>query len=878
MFAFCALVGALHGQDVELPRDLPAPLVPTSAREQAARETGTFREVLLGESAVAAGFFSIGEGFLRPALEREGVDGELRRRIRLGLVTALIAQNRGDDALAELEAVEGGRDGPWLIRRAAIDLLRRDLAAVAARLGEIDVASLGEGEAAWHQFLQAMVLDRQGDRQRADLAFETAAAGAASSAERALFRLAQLQGRLETGEATEGLAAQLRRLMEDNAGRRIGHQFALQYAVVLDKLGRRPEAIALLNRQRAQIPAEEADLRDQASLLLGLVAGAASAEGRTAYRELLTRGADPELQRVALLRLAADAPQASGVATGGLRQLLDELLAAPEAHALTEDLLYFRAELAMRSREFEAAEQDVNALLTRFPGTALRRNALALLASSAWQSARYRSAASHVGRLRDELPAGSERAGLSALLGECLYRAGMQTGTPEDFRSAAEAYGAAQGELGGGFLPAANPAGIRIGAVFFQRVMATLRAGEAGAAEALLDDPGATRGVDPESRWQAEWNLVRFFQLQGRGTEAFRRLDALAVSAEAPAGLRLRFLWLGAQLSLDVGRGADTAGRVDRVLAFLGGDEGAAIEAPVRTDVASNAALLAAQARLETGDTAGGIVLLERLRSEYAGSRAALFSFIVQARYLAADNQLVDAQRLLTSLADNHRRSEYAPLALYEAALQAERRGQDAFLNEASQLLERLATEYPQEQYQFPARLKQADLSRRLNRFGAAEQIYLYLENTFPNHPERASVQLSLADTLMAQASTDATKFEGAISRLERLAVLPAADPDLRAEAGFKLAHGWQVRGDAPRASRLYWELHERFLGDAVRAASLGARGRYWLARGLLELGRIEETAERLDNARRVYEAVLAHGLPGEKLARGRLGRFQPGG
>ncbi|MGH8021377.1 MAG: tetratricopeptide repeat protein, partial [Opitutaceae bacterium] len=325
-------------------------------------------------------------------------------------------------------------------------------------------------------------------------------------------------------------------------------------------------------------------------------------------------------------------------------------------------------------------------------------------------------------------------------------------------------------------------------------------------------------------------------------------------------------------------KAGDTAERVDRVLAFLESAEGMRVTEDERVKVASNAALLAAQARLETGDVEGGMQAMEALREKYPGSRAALFSFIVQARYLAMENQLVEAQRLLTRLADDHRESEYAPLALYEAALQAERRGQDAYLIEATQLLDRVAKEYPDERFQFPARLKQADISRRLLSFGAAEQIYEYLENTFPSHPDQAFVQLSLADTLLAQSANAPEKFEGAITRLERLAVLPDAPADIRIEAGHKLAHAWQVHGSPERASLLYWEVYERFLGDAEGEPEFGARGRYWLTRTLFELGQLEENAGRRDNALRAYEAVLAHGLPGEKLARARLGRFQSGG
>lgn len=863
--------GAVRGQTPSAPEapDLAAPFSARSAVAQAAGETGAIWETTLAERAVEAGFYSVAENLFRAALARREVAGAQRDRLALGLMTAVIAQGKTAAAEQEVENFTGERNSAWLLRRMAVDFLKEDFAALQSRLEQMQPDALPGAEQSWYYFLRAMALDRAGERERADVAFDEAYARSSSQAERAIFRLAQTQARLNAGQATDGMAANLRRQMTEYQGQRVSYQWALQYAVVLDRLGRDQEAIDVLRRQRDTLPSEEVELRDQTLLTLGLVAGAATPAGRAAYRELLTNGADPELQRVALLRLAAGAPAEGGPSATGLQQFFDELLAREPPHPLTEDLLLFSAELALRNRGFEKAEGNATALLSRFPGSSLRRNALALLARSSWQRQRYRIAADYVTKLRAEPGAtAGESASLAVLLAECHYRAGMQDGTAEDFRNAAEAYAQAE-----------NAPGVSAGTIFFQRVLASIRAGDVAAAIRLLDtERTRTDGVDLESIWQAEWNLARFLQIAGRNAEAFQRVESLRLAIGVPAELRLRFLWLGAQLSREVGRPAETPQRVAAVLDFLNGAQGAGIAADLRAEVASNAALVAAQASLDTGDADAGLQAMEKLRADFPGSRAAVYSYIVQARYLAAKNQLVAAQQMLVDLAGKFPQSEYAPLALYEAALQAAGRGQDTYLREATELLETLADKYPQESYYFPARLKQADVLRRLNEFAAAEQIYQRLENDYPNRPDRVIVQLSLADTLMAQAATDPGKFEAAVSRLERLTDLPSAPLDLRAEAGFKLGFGWQSQGDVEHAERVYWEVYERFLDQPENARNLKALGRHWVARALLALGQIEEKAGRLDNARRVYQAVLDHNLPGENLARGRLQRFAIGG
>jgi hypothetical protein len=64
---------------------------------------------------------------------------------------------------------------------------------------------------------------------------------------------------------------------------------------------------------------------------------------------------------------------------------------------------------------------------------------------------------------------------------------------------------------------------------------------------------------------------------------------------------------------------------------------------------------------------------------------------------------------------------------------------------------------------------------------------------------------------------------------------------------------------------------------DPARAAELGAKGRYWMSRVLLELGDLYEKQARLDQARGAYELLLRQQLPGGALAQQRLERFSAG-
>jgi tetratricopeptide (TPR) repeat protein len=423
--------------------------------------------------------------------------------------------------------------------------------------------------------------------------------------------------------------------------------------------------------------------------------------------------------------------------------------------------------------------------------------------------------------------------------------------------------------------------------LLFQRSLAEINAGRLDDAQTLLDEAAGTAGIDAVSRWQAEWNLARALQVGGQTTQALKRVARLVNEPGAtamPADLLVRMAWLQARLAFESGSPAEAIRLVDALLARLEAPASATLPAVLKTDVASTSVLLKAQALLASGKTRPaavqeGLDLLKKLRNNYPKTDAAVYSYIAEADYHSARNEIVAAQTLFTSLADDNPDSNYAPFALYEAALNAERRGQDNYYDEAYLLLERLVTTYPKSDLVFYARLKQGDLLRKQNKFGAAQQAYQLLVDNFPEQiqPDVLLAQLALADCHYAQAANDPSHWESAAAICERLQDLPTAPVDLRVEAGFKHGYAQVRRGNPAQAERAWWLAVNTFLLDSGKAAELGAKGRYWMSRVLLELGDLYEKEAKLEPARRAYELLLQQKLPGETLAQQRLARFKAG-
>ena len=839
----------------------PSPLATSAAAAQAV-PGGRIMAESRADQALQAGFPATAAAIYREILADATVTAEMRQRVVLSLVTALLdageiaaagqalldyngPQNRSYQLRAGLLAIAGGR------------LAQARAALAAGRLEELSAADRG-----WWHFLAASVTDAEGDIVQANTLYEQAVNAAVSDLQRARFELGREQSRLQAGQVTEVQLDTLRGNMERFQGQRTGYDAARYYAAALAAQDRSAEAQAVLERQLPFIPASERNVTDQFRLLLGLIAPEGSEAGRRAFRQLLREAQRPETRRMALHLLvrAAKTP----VDREQLRRDLGGLIAATPASPIIEDLLLVRAQSALADKDYTQAEDDARRLLENYPATTLRTSALVVRLAVAWDLKRYRTAADVIAQLRAVLAAGRERAGLGVLLAEAFFRA-------EDYRNAADAYDAALREA-----PLAAPAGILI----FQRVLAEIRADRLEAAAQQLDAAASEPAFDPVNRWQAEWNLVREMQVRGQTQAAYERVERLlgAGAQGVPEDLRIRLLWLRARLAFDNGQPEAALRLTEELLALLGQNGG--LDAALLADVTSTTLLLNAQSLLALARDADGFAVFDRLRANFRATTAAEYSYLVQAGHLSQRGDLAAAQGVLISFVDpsGYPRSEYAPLALYQASLLLERQGLDRHLREANDLLERLIRDYPRDPMVFYARLKQGDLLRKLNDFPNARLVYEYLVNNHAGHPDELLAQVALADTLFAQGANNVSNYESASAIFERLRDLPSAPADLRVEAGFKWGYALAKRGQPEKAQGVFWSVVQDFLLDATMAAGLGAKGRYWLSRSLLELGQIHEEAGRFDEAQRAYQLIVDNRLGGSAQAQAKLARFRAAG
>jgi TolA-binding protein len=843
------------------PLESPVPLAPappgTSAGELALARVSA-------ERAQALGFPSTAATLYRALLATPGGDAGA---LNLDLASALLDDGDVKGAGRVLEAYGGARGASWHLRAGLVAAHQGRLDQARAELAAAHLDELGSEERGWQFFLQGMLADAANESLRAAGFYGQAASSAVSDLQRARFLLAAEQARLRVGTVTDDQLENDRKNAEKFQAQKIGYGFTREYAIALNALGRRGPAIEVLQNALRTLPPEEHLETDHFRLLLGLVAGASSGFGRQELFELLASGSDPDQQRMALELLLRGSPSVAQRVELGER--LDRLISAAKPHPILESLLLCRAQLSLgEARQgvaesaalYARAEDDANALLQRFPGSPLKAQAYAVLAGSAWEQRRYRTAADYGSRAGGGLPPGPTRAAFGLLVAESWFRAG-------DFKEAADACLAARRE---------QPDGVRPGVLMFQQVESQIRAGALATAVATMDELAGDPGFDAADRWEAEWNLARSLEVHGETAEAYQRVNRLL--SGAPAGglgaeLRARMAWLQARLSYDAQKPEETLRLVDRLAALATG-----LPPELATDIASTGELLRAQANFQLGRDAAAASTLARLRADFPRSDAAVYSYIVEADRAAQQDKVIDAERLLTKLADDFPSSPYAPYALYQAALQAERLGTDANLKEAYKFLENLVTNplYARSDLIFPARMRQGDLLRELNQFAQAQRVYELLVNNPAAAGDANTIlaQLALAECHNAQSANSPAHADSAERIFRDLVERVDAPPDVRVEAGYNLGVILS-RTDREKAQAVWWnDVVDAFLIRPGGAKDLGPRGRWWVARTLLDVGDLYEQAGRLDEARRAWQLILDSGLPGEGIARQRLARF----
>ncbi len=820
-----------------------------------------------GRDALRVGLPDLAQGLFRQALATPGIDAKTKDALNLDLATAWLALDQVGNATTALNAVGAKDSGSYTVRAALLAARLAQWPEAAAQLAKVSAGGLPAADRPWYYVVQALLAEQAKDAAASQAAWQRAGEAATTPLQKAQFEAALWRSQMMlTGEATVEREATLAQRAKEFLNQPAGVEFAKEDAIVLEKLGRHDEAINVATQLLNTMPDEDADAKDSVRLLLALL-DPNSAQNPSKLEEVLNRPHNALSQEEMLTQEIALAllEQSQNQNPQGLQLVLGNLTTNQPNHPLLDRIYLLRAQVALSQGNLTDAQSSAQKLLDQFPGSPEHAQAWRLLAEIAWKSnpPRYRDAADYLHRLWMEQPDGPERTRLAGLLADSYYLSG-------DYPEAAESYTA--------LLAAPNPPVPR-GDLLLRAVESDILAGKLDAA-LHLEETAANGDMTPLERWPAEWNLLSALRENEREAEAFKHLDQLLGASNAtatlPPELQLRLRWLAARLAVDVADASATerAKALQAEVEAVPAEGTPAVDKALRDRLAAEALLLLGQAAYLPGQTADYEQIFKSLQTSFPLSDEAIYSMYFEALAQAKAGKTADAQKLMQDLVDKYPQSEYAPLALYESALYAEARGEGNGYQDALAKLGQFEAKYHDHPLYFQVRLRQGDLERKNNHFAAALEIYKGLLHDQPDNPDRARAELDRADCLVELSSQDSTyrdQAQSAQSALEHLLSLPSLPVDARVEAGFKLGYMLARNQNPEDAAQAYYGVIAHFLNDATLANQLGPQGRYWMARCLFELADLYEQKNQFETARRLYQQVLDHGLPGTELAKARI-------
>lgn len=835
-----------------------APFLTVPIKEEVRINRELEQKIHTANMALQSGVKSLAARLYGEALLELKPDDSRKESVRLSHVTALLALGKIEEAQQQITSAQEGNHPSWLLRKAMIALSLKDAPAVSQFLEQIKVESLSQVDKSWYHYVKGHWQCNTGEFAEGLKQLEQAVAHAANEAQKADMEMAVYQRRVFAGVVSPELLSDLKSKTESFKGQKSGFRFAREYAIALYKSDKKSDALAVVESQLKLL--EFGAERDGFLLLMGMFSEAASGRGVLALQELIRNGTDPDLQSLGLYLLVQVWSTGVNVRSEEHMPFLQEILKSKPNHSLREALLMLMAHLAFDNGQYDLARETAEAFLESFPQSERLNGVLRLLAgvSILGKPPQYRTAATHLSRLRDMASTDEARFALGVQMADSLFLAG-------DFESAAKLYETLVAEAGD------QPGG---GIHAYQWILALIEAGDMDRAQAasgnLSDDPEAFG----EHRWRVEWNLISKMQREGRAEEAFARVRDVLKNNDGvlPQSLVLRFRWLEVYLSMRVQGAVEVIVLADNLMDLLNAQEPELVEKLGISALKASTLLLKIQALLQEKQIEQATPLIKQLRTQYSESEPAQRSFLLEAGYHFQADDLVKAQQLSVMLADNFPENPLSPIALMQAAQYAQKRGSDAFFQESIKLLERLASQYPNHELFFFAKLRQGHLFRKLNQFGNAQQIYSNLINQHPEHPMIHLALLANADCFLARMGEDAGNSDIAVNLLERLFLQPDLPADVVVEAGYKLAFAHKQSGREKQAQEVLGGVLDQFLlNPEEKTQPLNGNGRYWMSRSILELGGMLEDSKSQDEARIVYGLIEENNLPGRSLANARI-------
>ncbi|MBR4597273.1 MAG: tetratricopeptide repeat protein [Opitutales bacterium] len=797
---------------------------------------------------------SLAEGVVsNPEASEEEVDAA-----RFILADSLIAQGAFESAQKILSLAKNQYAPETLVRRAIVLSQLGDAYGAREIISKLSPDALPENLRAWFFVARGRILFDEGNFGSASDDFAAAKNFAKSDAIKreadSLINLCRMSEELGA-KSMEAFASELSLKSSLFMGTNAGVQFAKQYAVLLNRLGRRQDALSAIENALNIALMPDID-RDELTLLAASIEPSQERK-RAMVENLLKTTKSPAVTEQAIFLLRAS----FGDDSDAYAEMLNRARASA-SQLIMDRILLELAYICIRKNDFAGVAKYAETLLKDYPASAFKVNACGALAWAAFSSGEnkkpeYRQAARYLMEMAglEKNPKMSDF--IRFIAADCYFLEG-------DFDTSGAMYK---------LLIDSNLSERWKGGAFARAAESFLNLGDLQSAVALADSSYSRLALNPDDVWKTEWSIASLYTKRGEISAARKRLEKLlktAVNQDANQDLRAKMLWLEARLAESDADYVRSLELSENILAQL---KSGALKpsAEAAKMAASNAMLIRARslAALERFDGEDGAFdAYEKLRAEYPASDAAQISYLYEARNFALRGAYAQAQQHCKTLADTFPNGKYAPDALYDAASYSRKLGLESDYKEALILLSRLAEKYPQSPKIFFAKIAQAEILRLMGDFANAAAMYKNIIAEYESHPQIKIAYMGLGDCLLAQPASGSD----AAMMFERIYSMPDVKGAAKAEAAFKWGFALERLGRYREAAEVWWISANEILSPKARQkGETDAKERYWVARTLLELAKTFETMGENSSAVAAYELLARHNLPGGRNAKLKL-------
>ncbi len=845
LFCACALK-AQNFTDVPLSVSGSASISSTSGTLESAR-----RALSLGVPEIAR---TLSENIL------DSSETAYAAEARLLLIDALISESKFESAALEIAKLNLLDTSDILLRKAIV--ASRTSGEILNYFDEIKFDELSESLRPWYFVLQGRNAFEKSDFKGALKAFEEAKKNTQSAVILSeidiLMNLASLANELNATDLN-ALANDLSLKTSIYMGMPAGAQYVKQYALVLNKLSRKKEALeAIENTLEASLLT---DIDRDELRLIGAYIESSLERKRSMLLQILKSTNSPDIveQAIRLLRFSHDKDS-----TDYFSILTDAL---ENASPLVKDrILLELSYLSLRKKDFSAVKFYADKLLLDYPASRYASDAYRVLALGAYTSVdakkpNYKLTASYLMKLVS-LEKNKDIIAMSKFIAaDCYFLDG-------DFETAGGLYKSLlESELAFKWRSSA----------FSRAIECLLNTSKINEAIALADSAYAKIKIAPSDIWKAEWTIASFYKEKNQPLAELVRIESLLTGAASATGdveLRARLFWLQARFVENSGDYSRALTLTENLIKSLS-DKTLKLKKDSADLILSNTMLM--RARILTAldildGNEGAFAAYENLRKAFPVSEAAQISYLYEARSFARRGAYAQAQQHCKTLADNFPNGKYADIALFEAAIYSKKLGLESDYKDALTLLSRLVDNYSKSQKSFYAKLGQAEILRVLGDFSAASALYKNIETEFPTHPQIVAAYIGSGDCLLAQAGQESA----AASVFEKIYLSPDIPDEARAEVMFKWGFALNKADRRAEAVKVWWFCVNDFLKNrkgktenvsSENKSDLASKERYWVARTLIQLARIFEQTKEKDSAIAVYEMLLKYDLPGSNIA-----------